>query len=118
MNCDLCKREILPDPISGWDRGHNAWPLLEGGRCCDSCNSAVVLTRMSMLARDKEGARMKGQKIRLIREALGETQVQFAARLGGQWITGSRLERGLNKPSTLALAAIHSAEEDARTNGD
>ena len=53
MNCDLCKREILPDPISGWDRGHNAWPLLEGGRCCDSCNSAVVLTRMSLLAREK-----------------------------------------------------------------
>ena len=58
MNCDLCKREILPDPISGWGRGHNAWPLLEGGRCCDSCNSAVVLTRMSLLAREKD--RIKG----------------------------------------------------------
>ncbi len=53
MKCDLCSHPIMPDPISGWEQGHNAWPLLEGGRCCDSCNSAVVLTRMSLLAREK-----------------------------------------------------------------
>ena len=52
---------------------------------------------------------MRGQKIRLIREALGETQVQFAARLGVQWITVSRWERGLNTPSGLALGAIRDA---------
>tara|TARA_R100000234_G_scaffold103358_1_gene72807 strand:- start:507 stop:704 length:198 start_codon:yes stop_codon:yes gene_type:complete len=57
---------------------------------------------------------MKGQKIRLIREALGETQVQFAARLGVQWITVSRWERGLNKPSSLVLDAIRDAEAAAK----
>ena len=61
---------------------------------------------------------MRGQKIRLIREALGETQVQFAARLGVQWITVSRWERGLHKPSGLALGAIRDAEAAARINED
>ena len=61
---------------------------------------------------------MKGQKIRLIREALGEPQVQLAARLGVQWITISRWERGLNKTIVLALGAIRYAEAAARTNED
>jgi hypothetical protein len=42
MKCCICRREI--DDFHGWDRGHNAQPVMEG-RCCDDCNSDKVLTR-------------------------------------------------------------------------
>ena len=43
MNCIICTDEILPQPISGWDKGHNPWPVKEKGRCCEDCNSTIVV---------------------------------------------------------------------------
>ena len=52
--CDICGGPILPDPITGWDLGHNAEPVREG-RCCDSCNSGIVLpARLAQLFGKKE----------------------------------------------------------------
>ena len=39
MNCSICNNEID-------DRfGHNAWPINDG-RCCDTCNSSVIVARI------------------------------------------------------------------------
>ena len=47
--CDICGGPILPNPISGWDLGHNAEPVREG-RCCDSCNDGIVIpARMAQI---------------------------------------------------------------------
>ena len=43
MNCIICTDEILPQPISGWDKGHNPCPVKEKGRCCEDCNSTIVV---------------------------------------------------------------------------
>ena len=48
MKCCLCEREIEAQrhPDTGeivWDKGNNAEPVVENGRCCDSCNWAVVI---------------------------------------------------------------------------
>jgi hypothetical protein len=42
MKCSICKDEIRKDPMSGWDGGHNSEPVAPG-RCCDDCNSTVVI---------------------------------------------------------------------------
>ena len=47
MKCSICNGRIEPliDPTTGkvaWDQGHNAEPVAEG-RCCDQCNSTIVL---------------------------------------------------------------------------
>lgn len=42
MKCCLCDNEIEVQG-SGWGHGHNAEPLVEDGRCCDTCNSAKVI---------------------------------------------------------------------------
>ena len=52
MYCVLCESEIVPDPISGWRRGHNAEPLA-AGRCCDSCNNDVVMERIRRFYKTK-----------------------------------------------------------------
>lgn len=44
MNCSICGIPIKPDPISGWDEGHNAQPINDG-RCCDGCNGSLVVPR-------------------------------------------------------------------------
>lgn len=44
--------------------------------------------------------------IKKLRAQLGLTQVEFAARLGVDPITVSRWERGLSKPSKLALRQL------------
>lgn len=41
MNCCICDRKITKEE-NGWDRGHNAYPLMEG-RCCVICNDSLVL---------------------------------------------------------------------------
>lgn len=41
MVCCICKNEIKKD-ANGWAGGHNAQPVAEG-RCCDACNSTVVI---------------------------------------------------------------------------
>ena len=43
MNCIICTDEILPQPISGWDKGHNPYPVKDKGRCCEDCNSTIVV---------------------------------------------------------------------------
>lgn len=41
MKCSICSNEIEVEP-SGWDGGHNAWPINDG-RCCSACNSSRVV---------------------------------------------------------------------------
>ena len=36
MRCSICKKEI-----SGY--GHNAFPVIIGGQCCDKCNEKIVI---------------------------------------------------------------------------
>jgi len=46
MKCSICYKEIekIKDPEGEviWDQGNNAQPVNQG-RCCNSCNSGVVL---------------------------------------------------------------------------
>jgi len=44
MKCCICRNQIEVHPLSLWDRGNNAQPVMDG-RCCDVCNDTVVLTR-------------------------------------------------------------------------
>ena len=37
--CDICN-----DKYIGF--GNNAWPLVDDGRCCDGCNSLVLMARI------------------------------------------------------------------------
>jgi hypothetical protein len=39
MKCCICKIPV----VHGWDGGNNAEPVVEDGRCCDVCNSSVVI---------------------------------------------------------------------------
>lgn len=50
--CSLCN-SLIEVEVSGWDKGHNPWPLRrnETDRCCQTCNDTVVLPariRMAM----------------------------------------------------------------------
>ena len=42
MKCSVCGTTIKKDPVSGWDGGHNAHPVNDG-RCCDDCNTHIVI---------------------------------------------------------------------------
>lgn len=42
MKCCICN-DIIPVEINGWDKGNNAEPVVENGRCCNSCNWGVVV---------------------------------------------------------------------------
>ena len=42
MKCSVCGSTIKKDPVSGWDGGHNAYPVNDGG-CCDDCNTHIVI---------------------------------------------------------------------------
>ena len=49
MECSICNNEIETNPLTNWDQGHNAEPVNEG-RCCDFCNSSVVIpTRIGII---------------------------------------------------------------------
>ena len=52
MKCSICKNPIVPEPISGWKKGNNAWPINDG-RCCDNCNNIVVAARLNKLLTTK-----------------------------------------------------------------
>jgi hypothetical protein len=53
LKCSICGGDIEVQTLSGWADGHNAQPINDG-RCCDSCNSTVVITaRLANLARGK-----------------------------------------------------------------
>lgn len=48
--CLLCGETIQPNPISGWDKGNDPWPLTTlirddgpARRCCDECNGLYVI---------------------------------------------------------------------------
>lgn len=46
MKCCICEEEIIPLMKDGkvvWDQGNNAEPVVEGGRCCDTCNWVKVI---------------------------------------------------------------------------
>ena len=47
MKCSICGKNI---EVKGtWKEGNNAWPV-NNGRCCDKCNSDIVLpTRIARL---------------------------------------------------------------------
>jgi hypothetical protein len=40
MKCCICEEEI--EVVNGWTQGNNAQPVKDG-RCCASCNLAVVV---------------------------------------------------------------------------
>lgn len=42
MDCSICGEPIVPDAITGWDSGNNAYPVNDG-RCCNKCNQSVVI---------------------------------------------------------------------------
>jgi hypothetical protein len=42
MICCICKQEI-PVEHGTWTEGHNAEPVVAGGRCCGDCNATVVI---------------------------------------------------------------------------
>ena len=42
--CDICKSKYI-----GF--GNNAWPLVDDGRCCDDCNSRVLMARIANMRR-------------------------------------------------------------------
>ncbi len=49
MDCCICQDKIGIE-VGGWAKGHNASPIVEGGRCCEACNSNLVIpVRMSFI---------------------------------------------------------------------
>lgn len=54
LKCSICGEEIRSHPLSGWAYGNNAEPI-NSGRCCDSCDSTVVIpTRIRMFYAQRE----------------------------------------------------------------
>ena len=54
QECSICSDKIYPEPVSNWDKGHNAYPVNEG-RCCSICNDTIVTpVRIMMFFKDKE----------------------------------------------------------------
>lgn len=41
VKCSICKKPIEKE-FTGWQRGHNAWPVTDG-RCCRTCNDTIVV---------------------------------------------------------------------------
>jgi hypothetical protein len=41
LTCSICGQDIKPTSF-GWDQGNNAQPINDG-RCCDDCDTKVVL---------------------------------------------------------------------------
>jgi len=56
MTCAICKGEIevARCALGAWTEGHNAEPVVEGGRCCGNCNNSVVIpARLRDMVSDK-----------------------------------------------------------------
>ena len=49
---------------------------------------------------------MSGAEIKWLRNKLGLPQVEFAQRLGVQYVTISRWENGINRPHPLGLLGL------------
>ena len=41
MKCAICMGQI--EVVGTWTEGNNAEPVVEDGRCCDSCNADIVI---------------------------------------------------------------------------
>lgn len=52
--CCICGGGIEVDKRSGWNQGHNAWPVVADGRCCDDCNANVVIPERIKRAENME----------------------------------------------------------------
>lgn len=59
---------------------------------------------------------MSPKQIKLLRKALGLTQVQFAAKIGVSFATVNRWEMGRTKPSPLAIREMERIQDENRTN--
>jgi hypothetical protein len=44
MKCCICHGTIEKNLLTGWDQGNNAQPVMNG-RCCDLCDTTVVIPR-------------------------------------------------------------------------
>ena len=67
--CSICGDDILPELISGWDKGHNAEPINEG-QCCSMCNDTVVTPQRIMLYfKDKQKREITDEQ----KEKIGKT---------------------------------------------
>jgi len=53
MDCSICGLPIKAE-INGWDSGNNAEPVNDG-RCCNECNSRVVIPRRIVDATKTKG---------------------------------------------------------------
>ena len=42
MRCSICGKEI--EKIGNWESGNNAQPI-NNGRCCDKCNTEIVIPK-------------------------------------------------------------------------
>ena len=47
MDCSICKNEIYTE------FGHNAQPINDG-RCCDECNTLVIIERIKEMSNDNK----------------------------------------------------------------
>lgn len=58
IRCSICNSRIDIEPVSGWTKGHNAWPV-NNGRCCADCNEIhVIPIRLANM--------MRKEKLRLV----------------------------------------------------
>ena len=63
MGCAICGNEIQTTGL-GWDEGNNAEPVVMNGRCCDACDTTVVLpARLELAGFDKANAEAIGQAL-------------------------------------------------------
>jgi len=65
--CCICKEPI--DVLVGsdgeelWSHGNNAEPVVEGGRCCTSCDQEVVIpTRIQIMLAKKRSAQARADR--------------------------------------------------------
>lgn len=42
LECSICGELITIEPLTGWTRGNNAFPV-NAGRCCNDCNRDKVI---------------------------------------------------------------------------
>lgn len=64
--------------------------------------------------RKKPNGRWSPAEIKALRVKLGETQEQFAQRLGVSFTTANRWERGKRRPNKLGLTALDAAATGGR----
>ena len=55
MECCLCKGKIHKEKITGWSEGHNAEPVVQDGRCCQDCNTEIVIPHRLIILNERLG---------------------------------------------------------------